>query len=402
MRRTKYSTTWGNYVSTQYNYSVTEAPPGCYHYTHREVYECEHTEVGWSYYSPIIIDVTKLGKADTLSGTWKKQGARNIPDYFQTRLFDLDGSGKKRWSWVGSRAGLLVYSASGLPKEITGKDLFGNITWGQPWKDGYEPLATLDENNDGQLSGKELELLYIWLDTNTNAKPDEGEVKPVSAYLISISVLPTRDAEGNSWNEQGATLLDNTKVGSWDWWTSAYSPPTEMRDDEGRVYPVPYTYSVEDSEPVVMYKWEVTDSSNLPEVSGMSGYLRFWKSGNKVYVVGLPSSAKGYFKTPIAEVTYDPTTKEVKWTFDGQLETTIRFNNGEGFEGKSVVLFSDRSYQWKTIPFNDKDKDSLTARTLARADVNQLSRSKHLPLSFLEPAEGGFVLSQGTLQSLLQ
>jgi hypothetical protein len=223
MRRTRYSTTIGAYIETQYYFSVQESPPGCYHYMHRNIHECTHEEVGWSYYSPIIIDVTKLGKADTLSGTWKKQDAGVLPDYSITRVFNLDGVIPKRWSWVGPRAGLLVYSASGLPKEITGKDLFGNITWGQPWKDGYEPLATLDENNDGQLSGKELELLYIWLDANTNARPDEGEIKSVKDYLISISVLPTRDAEGNAWNDQGAVLLDNTKVGAWDWWSSAYS-----------------------------------------------------------------------------------------------------------------------------------------------------------------------------------
>jgi hypothetical protein len=96
------------------------------------------------------------------------------------------------------------------------------VTWGQIWKDGYEPLASLDEDNNGVLEGKELELLYIWLDENTNAKVDEGEVKPVSDYLTSISVVPTRDEEGNAWNDQGATLLDGSQVGAWDWWTSAY------------------------------------------------------------------------------------------------------------------------------------------------------------------------------------
>jgi hypothetical protein len=402
MRRTTYTIVYGNVINTIWDWHVEEVPlwSGCIYVTHKRNLECEYIETRWEYYSPIIIDVNNLGKADTLSGTWKKQDAKGVPDYFNTRLFDLDLDGLKRWSWVGPKAGLLVYSATGVPKEITGRDLFGNITWGQPWKDGYEPLASLDQDDSGDLKDKELELLYIWLDANTNAKPDAGEVKPVREYVKSISVVPSRDEEGNAWNHQGATLLDDSKVGSWDWWTSAYNPPSVMIDEQGRSLPVPYTYSDQNPEPALIYRWKTTKAGNFKQIDGSGGFLRFWKKGDRVFVVGLPDSAKGYFSTPIAEVTFDSESNQASWTFDGQLETRISFNRDGGFEGVSQVIGTDQSYKWEAALLTAKESDSIIAKTLALADTEQLEMARHVAISFLEPGSGKLEISKESLKSL--
>ena len=403
MRRTTYTIVYGNVIDTIWDWHVEEVPlgSGCIYVTHKRTLECEYIGTRWEYYSPIIIDVTNLGKADTLSGAWKKQDAKGVPDYFNTRPFDLDLNGLKRWSWVGPKAGLLVYSATGIPKEITGRDLFGNITWGQPWKDGYEPLASLDQDDSGDLKDKELELLYIWLDANTNAKPDDGEVKPVSEYVKSISVVPSRDQEGNAWNHQGATLLDDSKVGSWDWWTSAYNPPSVMIDEQGRSLPVPYTYSAKDPEPALIYSWKLQSSENLKTEGNIGGFLRFWKNNGKVFVIGLPESAKGYFNTPIAEVTYDPKSNQASWTFDGQLETRISFSQDGGFEGISQVIGTDQSYKWKAALLTSKESNSIIAKTLALANTKQLEMAQHFQLSFLEPSNKQFEVNSMGLRQLL-
>ncbi|WP_273794067.1 hypothetical protein, partial [Brucella intermedia] len=53
---------------------------------------------------------------------------------------------------------------------------------------GYAPLAALDDNHDGTLTGKELDGLALWHDANGNGVADPGEVKPLSAYgIIAVS-----------------------------------------------------------------------------------------------------------------------------------------------------------------------------------------------------------------------
>lgn len=49
----------------------------------------------------------------------------------------------------------------------------------EPWKHGYEPLATLDANNDQKISGEELRPLALWFDRNRNGISEAGEVQAV-------------------------------------------------------------------------------------------------------------------------------------------------------------------------------------------------------------------------------
>ncbi|HEU0150236.1 MAG TPA: hypothetical protein VFR21_25585 [Bradyrhizobium sp.] len=103
--------------------------------------------------------------------------------------FDVDGSGLGReWSWITPKAAWLVSDPKLDGKINSGRQLFGNVTFWMFWNNGYAPLAALDDDRDGILTGKELAGLALWRDANSNGVADPGEVKPVSAYgIVAIS-----------------------------------------------------------------------------------------------------------------------------------------------------------------------------------------------------------------------
>ncbi|MFO0970555.1 MAG: tetratricopeptide repeat protein [Gemmataceae bacterium] len=103
--------------------------------------------------------------------------------------FDADGSGlKKRWTWLTPRAGWLVYDPTRQGKVTSALQLFGNVSFWTFWDDGYQALALLDDNHDGELTGRELDNLAIWHDANGDGICDPGEVRPLSYYgVVAIS-----------------------------------------------------------------------------------------------------------------------------------------------------------------------------------------------------------------------
>jgi len=103
--------------------------------------------------------------------------------------FDVDGSGLGReWSWITPKSAWLVSDPKLDGKINSGRQLFGNVTFWMFWNNGYAPLAALDDDRDGILTGKELDGLALWRDANGNGVADPGEVKPVSAYgIVAIS-----------------------------------------------------------------------------------------------------------------------------------------------------------------------------------------------------------------------
>ena len=103
--------------------------------------------------------------------------------------FDVNGTGLAReWSWITPKAAWLVYDPKGEGNITSGRQLFGNVTFWMFWSDGYAPLAALDDNRDGTLTGQELAYLALWHDANGNGVADPGEVKPLSAFgIVAVS-----------------------------------------------------------------------------------------------------------------------------------------------------------------------------------------------------------------------
>lgn len=110
---------------------------------------------------------------------------RTIVDLAARVAFDADGTGlRKAWTWITPDAAWLVYDPLSRGRISSALQLFGDITFWNVWRDGYEPLRALDDDGDGELRGRELRHLALWRDANRDAISDAGEVRPVSGYGI--------------------------------------------------------------------------------------------------------------------------------------------------------------------------------------------------------------------------
>lgn len=122
--------------------------------------------------TPIAIDLDGSGKVETIKSA---------------ASFDITGDGTpdSMAEWFGPADGILVSSNIELP--VSGHHLYGNA--GDLYADGFAKLAAEDANDDGKISGSELHKLAIWVDANSNAVIDEGEMSTLQSH--SIESLPT-------------------------------------------------------------------------------------------------------------------------------------------------------------------------------------------------------------------
>ena len=115
--------------------------------------------------------------------------------------FDADGSGElKSWSWISPDAAWLVYDQKQSGAITSALQLFGNVTFWLFWENGYQALATLDDNGDGKLTGSELRHLALWRDSNCNGISDLGEVTSLSAEgIVELSCKYTEKNQSDNY-----------------------------------------------------------------------------------------------------------------------------------------------------------------------------------------------------------
>jgi tetratricopeptide (TPR) repeat protein len=132
--------------------------------------------------TPVAIPLTDRGTA------------KSIVDLDASVAFDADGTGlRKAWTWISSDAAWLVYEPSARGEISSALQLFGDVTFWNVWRNGYEAMCALDDDGDGALSDGELRYLALWRDTNGDAISDRGEVKPLAEYgIVSLSCRATR------------------------------------------------------------------------------------------------------------------------------------------------------------------------------------------------------------------
>jgi hypothetical protein len=123
--------------------------------------------------------------------------ARSMEDLRASVLFDADGSGiRKRWTWIAPNAAWLVHDPSRSGRVTSALQLFGNVTFWMFWSNGYDALASLDDDHDGELRGAELTSLALWHDANGNGVSEAGEVRPVSAHdIVAFACRGIRDLQ---------------------------------------------------------------------------------------------------------------------------------------------------------------------------------------------------------------
>jgi len=176
----------------------------------------------YSILSPLLIDLDGDGLPNLLAGMqWGKTDGRKVATN-SLRKFKMDGKNALLWEWVGGKDGLLVWNPEHKRvMDVTGGDLFGNVSFGKSWENGYKALASLDANLDGVLSAVELDDIYVWQDKNSDAVVQEGELRPSKDYGIEyLAVSPDLDADENASVVGGAQLTragEQVAITTWDW-----------------------------------------------------------------------------------------------------------------------------------------------------------------------------------------
>jgi len=151
---------------------------------------------------------------------------KGLLDAKKTVSFDLAGDGiAKRWPWVGAQTGILVWDPTNSGIVNSGRQLFGSATWWMLWKNGYDALASLDDNSDGWLRAGETKGLRIWQDANGDGVSQPGEVKSLKEQGIdSLAVRATGKSDGAPSNLQGVKRSDGTFAPSYDWTPTSLAP----------------------------------------------------------------------------------------------------------------------------------------------------------------------------------
>jgi hypothetical protein len=141
--------------------------------------------------------------------------ARDLEDLNASVAFDADGTGlKTRWTWITPQAGWLVYDPKASGQVTSALQMFGNVSFWMFWENGYEALRALDDDGDGELTGKELAGLAIWHDANGDGVCDPGEVRPLSDYgIVAVSCRWQRDPshpDRIAWSPVGVRFRDGS------------------------------------------------------------------------------------------------------------------------------------------------------------------------------------------------
>ncbi len=144
---------------------------------------------------------------------------QDLVDADASVTFDLDGSGLPRqWGWITPKAAWLVFDPDRQGRCTSALQMFGNVTFWIFWRDGYEALRSLDDDNDGVLRGAELRGIALWQDCNGNGVCDPGEVRPVSEWgITTISCVGETHSTGIAWSSKGVTFTDGESRPTYDW-----------------------------------------------------------------------------------------------------------------------------------------------------------------------------------------
>ncbi len=163
-----------------------------------------------SYYkiSPILLDMNGTGTIQASGGEWLP---RKTIDGERLAFFDFHGDKfPVLMEWPGPEDGILCRPNS--DGSVDGTNLFGTATG---FKDGFEALKALDKNGDGKLTGEELKGLAVWIDSNSDARPQTGEIKSLAEHGITELSLTHK-------NYVSSFVRDGVSYRMFDWWPQVF------------------------------------------------------------------------------------------------------------------------------------------------------------------------------------
>lgn len=158
--------------------------------------------------SPLLLDMDGDGAIQASGGEWLPHR-----ELYNERMAFFDFHGDRfpvLMEWPGPNDGILC-----RPKEdgsIDGTSLFGTSTG---YRDGYRALRVLDKNSDGKIKGEELDSLYVWQDSNSDARPQDGEVQSVASHNITELSLHHKDYAS-------VFVRDGKTERMYDWWPKTF------------------------------------------------------------------------------------------------------------------------------------------------------------------------------------
>jgi hypothetical protein len=323
-----------------------------------------------------------------LSLVWSYSGTKEPSTIVQFKLDPRSDSAQSMWR--GSAAlPLLVHDPRHTGVITSAEQLFGNWTFGgkrlpssddknsspAPWRDGYEPLATLDKDLDGEVSGAELDPLALWFDDNRDGISQRGEVRTLAD--VSVTTLyynPDKTEQGAIIASKGYERVVDGKaivLPSMDWYEKGLKagPGDLLESESGSVSDsasskqtskqVSKTQNGETSRLFGVWGWAIDTSSNgSSEASRASGYLSldplengvFGTTISQVDVSGDPKLAGMVgFKHFVGSLSKtEAGQQEVKFTVKvangATLSNTATLSvDGKTLKGKTVVANSDNS-----------------------------------------------------------
>ncbi|MEZ5301534.1 MAG: tetratricopeptide repeat protein [Verrucomicrobiales bacterium] len=133
--------------------------------------------------------------------------AADLIDQRAAVAFDLDATGRAdwRWQWITADAAWLVFDGRQSGQVTSAIQLFGSRSFNLFFENGYEALALLDDNADGELRGDELAGIALWRDRNADGISDPGEVRPAFAEGIAVLRCDATDSHPRGVEWQNGT-----------------------------------------------------------------------------------------------------------------------------------------------------------------------------------------------------
>ena len=199
----------------------------------------------------------------------------------------------------------------------------------------------------------ELTNLWIWVDANSNALVDLGEIKQAVSYVKALNVRPISYPSGDVEAPKGAVLQSGTMVPTWDWWSASAPVDSLAFKGKDKIFKVYYDPKVIGAVTVPapatakVYIWGMGDE--------MQGLLRFVSVGADDYVVSLPFGRQpvaGFYPATFSKINHAP--GKLNWRFEGAYgdTTELAFVTGTpsqliGVNGRESVGEDREAYSWK-------------------------------------------------------
>lgn len=137
--------------------------------------------------------------------------------------FDLDGDGvDESWEWVRPDTAFVVWDPNRESRVRSGRDLFGQASFGLFPSDGFMALSLLDDDHDGWVSGLELDGVRLWFDRDSDGRSTSSEVADVDTFgITALACGASRTIANGKVIDDGVRLSTGRSLVLFDWYAKS-------------------------------------------------------------------------------------------------------------------------------------------------------------------------------------